>query len=196
MSQANVVGTWSSYWGPITFTGTNDRLGGHWDQGAGRQGQITAGSYNSTTGLLIFSYYQSWNEQYGAAGFLLSPSNALTGDWAQPSGAHGGWDLVQARENPAGQTNVMGTWYSDWGPITFAGTPDHLGGHWDQDGGRQGQVTAGTYNPTTGLLIFSYYQNWNNQRGAAGFLLSDSGQFNGQYVQPNGGHGSWTLTRS
>ncbi|QBD80647.1 hypothetical protein EPA93_33620 [Ktedonosporobacter rubrisoli] len=194
MSQVNVLGTWPSNWGPVTFTGTPDHLSGHWDQGEGKQGQITAGFYNPTTGLLVFSYYQAWNNQNGVAGFLLSETNPLVGNWAQPNGSHGGWDLIRTRENPASHINVVKTWSSAWGPVTFTGTPDHLGGHWDQQGGKQGQITAGSYNPTTGLLIFSYYQTWNNQHGAAGFLLSASGHFNGQYVQPNGSHGGWDLT--
>jgi hypothetical protein len=94
------------------------------------------------------------------------------------------------------QVNVLGPWSSNWGPITFTGSSDHLGGHWDQSATQQGQITAGMFNPTTGLLVFSYYQSWNDQHGAAAFILSATGQFNGNYAQPNGNNGGWNLTRS
>ncbi|GHO99203.1 hypothetical protein KSF_092510 [Reticulibacter mediterranei] len=90
---------------------------------------------------------------------------------------------------------IIGTWTSQFGPVTFTGSPDHLSGHWDQKEG-QGKITAGMFNPATGVLVFSYFQSWNDQHGAAAFLISATGrEFHGNYVQPNGNNGAWDLIR-
>ena len=98
------------------------------------------------------------------------------------------------------QASVLGTWYStQWGPLTLTGTSERLSGHWDQgtEGTEEGQITAGIFNPETGLLVFAYYQSWNDQHGAAGFILSaDGSQLVGSFAQPNGNNGSWILTRN
>ena len=93
------------------------------------------------------------------------------------------------------QVNVLGTWASQWGPVTFTGSPDHLTGHWDQHEGR-GQITGGMFNSATGVLVFSYNQPWNNQHGEARFHISAVGQFDGSYAQQNGNHGPWNLRRN
>lgn len=94
------------------------------------------------------------------------------------------------------QTSIFGTWYSSqYGPLTLTGSPENVGGHWDQAPG-QGQITIGTFNPATGVLAFAYSQPWNDQQGVAGFALSADGtQLVGTWKQPNG-NGSWTLTRN
>jgi hypothetical protein len=93
------------------------------------------------------------------------------------------------------QVKVLGTWSSQWGPVTLTGSPDHLSGHWDQQEGR-GQITAGMFNSATGVLVYAYYQPWNDQHGAAAFLVAATGQFTGNYVQQDGNNGPWNLARN
>ncbi len=94
------------------------------------------------------------------------------------------------------QASIFGTWYSSqYGPLTLTGSPENVGGHWDQSAG-QGKITQGTFNPATGVLAFAYYQSWNDQHGVAGFALSADGtRLEGTWSQPSG-HSSWNLTRN
>jgi len=126
-------------------------------------------------------------------------------------------------EQVAGVERVLGTWQSDWGPVTLegskqsepfglAGTPSpatpggseqSITGSWNQNG-NIGQIKSGTFNSATGILKFNYYQNWNNQEGVAELTLSADGKtLSGTWKQGaagsgqvDGGGGSWTLTRS
>jgi hypothetical protein len=81
-----ITGTWTSSYGLVSFTGSNRVLGGSWDQGGGKIGKITGGSYDPNTGRLVFFYYQTWNNQDGRAEFTLSGAGSgarLTGSWKQ-----------------------------------------------------------------------------------------------------------------
>jgi hypothetical protein len=96
---------------------------------------------------------------------------------------------------------ILGTWDSDWGPVTFRGRADGRGGvvkftgTWAQGPNQIGVIKEGVYDPATRKLVFFYYQDWNDQHGEADFLLSDDGRtLSGAYNQTNGS-GRWTMTR-
>jgi hypothetical protein len=94
------------------------------------------------------------------------------------------------------QASIFGTWNSNFGTFTFTGSPQHVTGSWDQGPGKQGKITAGTFNPTTRTLAFSYHQPWNNQDGVAELTLSTDGlQLEGTWSQGNA-NGRWIMTRS
>ena len=92
--------------------------------------------------------------------------------------------------------SIFGTWNSDYGPVTLEGSDQHITGFWVQAPDKRGIIESGTFDPSTGKLMFYYYQNWNNQSGVADLTLSADGkQLQGTWSQGNGS-GTWTLTRS
>lgn len=56
-----ILGTWQSEWGPVTLSGSCDRITGYWVQSPSARGEITGGSFDSDSRTLTFFYKQSWN---------------------------------------------------------------------------------------------------------------------------------------
>jgi N-formylglutamate amidohydrolase len=126
-------------------------------------------------------------------------------------GAHGA---------PAGQTGpatgspgLSGSWNSDWGPVSLRHSsiegraPVQVVGEWQQPPGAGacpaqqgppgcvGRIEQGRYDPATGVLEFTYYQDWNDTRGTARLTLApDGAALSGTWTQP-GEQGTWTLQR-
>lgn len=97
-----ITGIWTSNYGDVSFTGSNSKLGGSWNQGSGKQGVITGGSYDPRTRKLVFYYRQDWNKKYGRADLNLEGSGAsarLNGNWKQ-------WPFGKSES----QANESGRW--------------------------------------------------------------------------------------
>jgi hypothetical protein len=99
------------------------------------------------------------------------------------------------------QPAVASEWSSDWGPVTFELTPGtdadtlHVSGYWQQGTNMRGQIKEGTLDLRTHKMVFTYYQDWNNQHGHVELKLSEDGQtLSGTWAQESGG-GGWTMTR-
>jgi hypothetical protein len=97
-SNSQIAGKWESNWGLVVF---NSDLTGYWNQGDGT-GKILDGSYNPTSQLLVFHYYQPWNGKHGTATLILSnDGNSLRGQWTQGTGLFdsGSWTMTRASVN-------------------------------------------------------------------------------------------------
>jgi hypothetical protein len=91
--------------------------------------------------------------------------------------------------------SIMGTWNSDWGPVTFEGSDAGVTGFWIQGAPNKGLIKGGSFDPQTRKLVFQYYQPWNDQNGKAELTLSKDGTtLSGTWTQQNGS-GRWTMTR-
>lgn len=113
----------------------------------------------------------------------------ITGDWVT-------FDIPDA----ADASDLLGTWTSDWGPVTFAGKPARgktvsFTGHWIQSKTQRGQIKGGSFDLRSRRATFTYYQHWNKQNGRADLTISADGKsMSGTWTQGNGS-GSWTMTR-
>jgi len=90
---ATIAGVWTSDWGPVTISvdSATGKVTGSWDQGDGKIGKITDGTFDSASGILKFSYYESWYDLNGSAQLTLSSDGKkLEGTWTQP-GNSGIW---------------------------------------------------------------------------------------------------------
>jgi hypothetical protein len=103
--------------------------------------------------------------------------------------------------NPSAAASIAGTWNSDFGPVTFAygtvtaGQPIPITGFWIQAADKRGVIQSGSFDPVSGRVQFSYFQNWNNVTGSAQLQLSADGKtLSGTWMQP-GSSGTWTMTR-
>jgi hypothetical protein len=145
-STVSLVGKWKSNWGLVEF---NSNLTGRWNQGSGKIGQITSGSYDPKTRKLVFQYYQSWNDMNGTATLTLSEDgNRFSGTWTQQrgsnrpgSGGSGGWTMVrdslERKHNPSKGSDLT-TIITKWENIIpgIVGWPTNL----PQPIGHTGQV--------------------------------------------------------
>ena len=108
---------------------------------------------------------------------------------------------------------VAGTWQSDFGPVTLQQDSADgqqfaaVSGFWIQGAGVgacplaastrgcRGVITKGTFNPVTGVLEFSYDEDWVAKTGSARLTLSPDGRMlAGTWTQP-GSSGTWTMLR-
>ena len=108
-----------------------------------------------------------------------------------------GIDLVDMMRNDRDrpEESVVGAWDSDWGPVALLGSDASFTGFWIQGENKKGVIEKGTFDPQTGKVRFSYYQDWNKQNGEAEFTLSKDGKMlSGSYKQTNGS-GEWRMTR-
>jgi hypothetical protein len=103
---------------------------------------------------------------------------------------HSGQKIAQGVTN----SQIVGKWQSDWGPVFFN---SDLTGYWNQSSGT-GKILGGSYNSQTRQLVFRYYQPWNNKNGTGTMTLSADGRMlSGNWTQGTGlfDSGSWTMTR-
>jgi|GEM_PF-4914677 len=112
---------------------------------------------------------------------------------------------------------LAGKWSSEFGDVTLRscpGTP--VTGFWDEPGKGRGEITEGTFDPSTNQLQFSYSESWIGADGAAGFqaqgkaslqlsedrateaavLQSLRGTWDETDKDEKPSHGEWTLTRT
>lgn len=99
--QILLQGTWKSDWGPVTLNvgavsaDGSASVTGSWNQGEGKIGRFTSGSFNAQTGSLTLYYYESWVPLQGNAQLELSgDKQTLSGTWAQPGGS-GSWTMTR-----------------------------------------------------------------------------------------------------
>lgn len=73
--------------------------------------------------------------------------------------------------------------------------PVHIAGTWRQAPGKWGNITGGTFDPSTGIVTFTYYEPWNGASGSARLTLeSGATKMTGTWQQTNGS-GAWTMWR-
>jgi hypothetical protein len=91
----SVIGSWKSFWGPVTLSGSRTNITGYWQQAADKRGVITKGSYDPGTRTLVFHYYQDWNKAHGTVTMTLSDDGKkLSGSYHQDGGS-GGWTMTR-----------------------------------------------------------------------------------------------------
>jgi HEAT repeats len=97
---------------------------------------------------------------------------------------------------------IAGIWSSNWGPVTIdAKAVDArqrvvLQGSWVQGAGMDGVITAGTFEPDTGIFEYSFDEPWHNMSGTARLRMSpDGNRLNGTWTFTSGGSGTWTMWR-
>jgi hypothetical protein len=141
----------------------------------------------------------------GRIGVAPGPGRALVDgevyDYVETigSGSEGGRTLFVVRLKTAVLAPLAGEWSSNWGQVTFRETSlgtgvNRVSGFWMQ-GGSKGLIKEGTFDPQTRKLVFTFYQDWNDQNGRAELTMSEDGKtLSGTYVQDNG-PGSWTMWR-
>ncbi|MBP9091483.1 caspase family protein [bacterium] len=78
---------------------------------------------------------------------------------------------------------VDGQWDSNWGKVTLVhgaivgDKPVKVTGYWIQDADKnRGVFRSGSFDPKTGLLKLTYWQNWNLMLGKATFKMSTDGK--------------------
>lgn len=78
---------------------------------------------------------------------------------------------------------VDGQWDSNWGKVTLVhgaivgDKPVKVTGYWIQDSDKnRGVFRSGTFDPKTGMLKLTYWQNWNLMLGKATFKMSADGK--------------------
>ena len=66
----DISGAWQSDWGAVILTAEQNgkpiMIKGYWDQGDGKRGVITSGTYDPSERKLKFTYYEDWNKKYGS----------------------------------------------------------------------------------------------------------------------------------
>lgn len=109
---------------------------------------------------------------------------------------------VSSGQNPkSAATDVLGSWDSQWGPVSLESAGQgsdgslRVKGRWQQGAKGTGLIESGTYNPASGTLEFIYFQPWNSIRGTAKFSRAASGDFVGSFSQPPAYTGAWTMSR-
>lgn len=89
-----IPGTWQSEWGPVTLSGSCDRITGYWVQDSSARGEITGGSFDSSSRTLEFTYKQSWNNVTdGRASFTLSADGRTLDGGYSGGGGNGVWEM-------------------------------------------------------------------------------------------------------
>jgi hypothetical protein len=74
------------------------KVKGSWEQGEGKHGEITGGTFDPAERTLEISYVETWTDVEGTAAFELSADGtSLTGTYEQP-GAKGDWVLARLSE--------------------------------------------------------------------------------------------------
>jgi len=91
----DISGAWQSDWGAVILTaeqnGKTIMIKGYWDQGDGKRGVITSGTYDPSERKLKFTYYEDWNKKYGSGTLILSKNaRTFSGSYEQPGGG-GEW---------------------------------------------------------------------------------------------------------
>jgi len=101
------------------------------------------------------------------------------------------------------ENGIAGKWESEWGTLTFqhstiAGNQSlSVTGSWEQGNGKIGEIRNGTFDPSRGIIEFSYYQSWNKVTGSAKFTLSSDGEkLSGTWSQSDGQSGTWNCKRT
>jgi hypothetical protein len=97
---------------------------------------------------------------------------------------------------------VAGEWGSTFGPVTLehddldGNDPVDVTGSWIQGPDKFGDITSGTFDPSSGVLEIDYFETWSGGvEGTASFELSEDGDtLTGTYEQPNS-RGEWVLSR-
>ncbi len=95
--------------------------------------------------------------------------------------------------------SISGAWNSDYGQVFLEVAPNGaVSGYWLQNEGT-GQITRGQYDGFR-VVVFSYFEPWNNAKGNASLNLSADGKtLSGPWSQtkPDGSFssGQWVLTR-
>lgn len=97
---------------------------------------------------------------------------------------------------------IAGTWDSNWGQVTFehdpieGDKPVEVSGHWQQGPKKTGVFKSGTFDPATGIVKVTYYQNWNFLKGSAKFKVNKKGnRMDGSFRQALILGGTWILWR-
>jgi hypothetical protein len=112
------------------------------------------------------------------AGVNASKQTEATASVGASSAASGGaGDLTAFRKG------VDGQWDSNWGKVTLVhgaivdDKPVKVTGYWIQDSDKnRGVFRSGTFDPKTGVLKLTYWQNWNLMLGKATFKMSPDGK--------------------
>lgn len=92
---SGLAGLWRTDWGNMTLHVHAGNITGSWDQGGGKIGRITGGTFDPVKKVLTFKYYQDWNKQNGSAELKLSDDGKkLFGTWKQGSGS-GTWTMTR-----------------------------------------------------------------------------------------------------
>ncbi len=98
--------------------------------------------------------------------------------------------------------SIAGNWDSNWGPITFehdpitGNGPVEVTGHWQQGPKKMGVFKTGSYDPATGVVKLTYYQNWNYLHGSAKFTINKKGnRMDGYFRQALILSGTWIAWR-
>ncbi len=105
-------------------------------------------------------------------------------------------DETKGNCDPAMLNLILGTWKSEFGPVTFTGSCGNITGYWQQEASYRGEITGGSLESDIRTLTISYKQSWNNiTNGKAVFKLSADGKtLNGRYTG-GGGNGIWNLIK-
>jgi uncharacterized caspase-like protein len=96
-----IDGEWESNWGKVTFKHdaiVDDKpvkITGYWMQQLEKhRGAINSGTFDPKTGVLKFSYWQSWNFMSGSAHFKMLPgAKRLEGGWRHYGVAGDNWTM-------------------------------------------------------------------------------------------------------
>jgi hypothetical protein len=109
--------------------------------------------------------------------------------------------LVQPAPPRFARGAICGFWHSDYGDVTFRCPanqeegPVRITGTWRQAPGKWGQITGGTFDPSTGIITFDYYEPWVDVSGSARLKLEPGAtKITGTWQQTNGS-GTWTMWR-
>lgn len=71
-------------------------VSGEWQEAPGRKNVIQSGVFDTTNGMLNFTWYNSWNNTRGNSQFQLSiDSNKLRGRWKDEGEGAGDWVLIR-----------------------------------------------------------------------------------------------------
>ncbi|QDU39014.1 hypothetical protein Mal4_33470 [Maioricimonas rarisocia] len=101
VSTLSIVGEWSSNWGPVTIRAADvatsdgrEHVVGSWIQGAGMNGIITRGTYDSSTRVFEYAFSEPWHSQTGTARLTCSEDGrTMAGTWAFDGGGGGSWTM-------------------------------------------------------------------------------------------------------